>query len=113
MSKNFSCLTETKMEILENGVFFEPYNLFTDFKGIEKYKTKKITKKTVSDGKVVYDYSQDKNVLPAEVVLTEGENSSIVKLRYSPNSNLKISLEGESFFIYKNGKKLPLELSLV
>ena len=39
MSKNFSCLTETKMEILENGVFFEPYNLFTDFKGIEKYKT--------------------------------------------------------------------------
>ncbi|MBQ3494587.1 MAG: hypothetical protein IJA69_04145, partial [Clostridia bacterium] len=113
MAKNFSCLTTTKMEILENGVFFEPYNLFTDFLGIEKFKTKKITKQTVSDGKVVYDYSKDKNILPSEVVLSDDKNSSIVKLRYSKNSNLKIELEDNKFRILKDGVALPLKFELV
>lgn len=113
MAKNFSCLTTTKMEILENGVFFEPYNLFTDFVGIEKYKTKKITKQTVSDGKVVYDYSKDKNILPSEVVLSDDKNSSIVKLRYSKTSDLKIELKDNEFRILKNGDVLPLKFQLV
>lgn len=113
MVNNFSCLTKTKMEILENGVYFEPYNLFTDFLGIEKYKTKKITKQTVSDGKVVYDYSKDKNILPSEVVLSDDKNSSIVKLRYSKNSNLKIELKNNKFNILKNGEVLPIKMDLV
>ena len=113
MAKNFSCLTETKMGILENGVFFEPYNLFTDFLGIEKFKTKKIVKQTVSDGKVVYDYSKDKNILPSEIVLSDNKNSSIVKLRYSKNSNLKIEFKDNKFVILKNKEVLPLKLSLV
>lgn len=74
-------IIEIKSDILQYGVNFEPYDLFTKYEQIEKYKTKKIIKNPKIMDDEVYDISKDENVIPSEILLHCDGRTSIVKLR--------------------------------
>lgn len=108
-----SIVIQSKIDILKNGVKFFPYDLFTNYNDIEKYKTKKIKVNPISKNYEVYDMSKDRNILPSEIILSNGKYSSIVKLRYSDDSILEIKQINGEFCLYKNNRKVDINISLV
>lgn len=108
-----SIIIQTKIDILKYGVNFKPYDMFTNYKNIEKYKTKKIKVKPVRKDNEVYDMSKDFNVLPSEIMISNKNYSSIVKLRYANTSPLEIKLINNKFYLYKNNIKLDIDVDLV
>ena len=101
-----SKILEIKSDILQYGINFEPYDLFTKYEHIQEYKTKKIRKKPKVMDDEVYDISTDENVIPSEILLHHGEKTSIVKLRYNSLSILKIELKDGKLILIKNGKEV-------
>lgn len=99
-------ILEIKSDILQYGVSFEPYDLFTKYKQIEKYKTKKIIKKPKVMDDEVYDISKDENVIPSEILLYCDGKVSIVKLRYNSSSIISIKMKDNQLIIIKNGKEI-------
>lgn len=63
-----SLITNTKIELLRNGVNFNPLNMFSNYEDINKYKTKKIKVKPTIVGSEVYDLEKNSNILPSEVI---------------------------------------------
>lgn len=96
-------IIEIKSDILQYGVNFEPYDLFTKYEQIEKYKTKKIIKNPKIMDDEVYDISKDENVIPSEILLHCDGRTSIVKLRYNPSSIICIKMKEDRLIIIKNG----------
>lgn len=110
---NFSSIKDIKLKILKYGVYFEPYGLFSNYDDIKKYKTKKIKLDPKRFDGEVYDVSSDKNILPAEIIISADGKRSIVKLRYNPDSILRLELQDNKLLLYENGQKLSEEISLV
>lgn len=111
--KNNSVITETKIDLLREGVCFYPIDLFTSYSNIKHFKTKHIkVKPTIVKG-AVYDLAHEKNILPSEILLTSGIRQSICKLRYNEHSSIEIRLEEDHFFLYKNNEKINIIVSLV
>jgi hypothetical protein len=108
----FSTLTQTKSKILEDGIAFTPYDLFKDLDNKE-FKLKKIKKLPVSNGSEVYDISNDKNLIPAEMVLKDETSSSIVKLRYNIDSPITLNFNNGIIELYESGTLLNLKCDLV
>ena len=108
-----SIIIQTKIDILKYGVNFKPYDMFTNYKNIEKYKTKKIKIKPIRKDNEVYDMSTDSNILPSEIIISNNNYSSIVKLRYSSTSPLEIKIINNKFYLYKNDIKLEIDIKLV
>lgn len=107
-------IIEIKSDILQYGVSFEPYNLFTKYKDIQSYRTKKIKKNPKVIENEVYDISTDQNIIPSEILLYCGKKSSIVKLRYNKDSIIKIKLKKEKLIIIKQGKEIEdVSVSLI
>lgn len=112
--ENFSEIVRLKILILKHGVNFEPINLFNNFEDIEKYKIKRRVVKPVANNFQVYDMSEDKTIIPSEVLLDDGINKSIVKLRYSNYSPLTIKTdENKNIKLEIEGKESNLKISLV
>ena len=65
-----SIIIQTKIDILKYGVNFKPYDMFTNYENIEKYKTTKIKVKPVRKDNEVYDMSTDYNILPSEIIIS-------------------------------------------
>lgn len=108
-----SIITKTKIDLLREGVKFEPLHLFTNYKNICKYKTKKIKfKPTILNGEV-YDLETNSNILPSEVLLSFGDRSSVCKLRYNENSTLELKIKDDLLYLYKNNKKISININFV
>lgn len=94
-------IIEIKSDILQYGVNFEPYDLFTNYKHIEKYRTKKIKKNPKVIENEVYDISKDYNIIPSEILLFCEGKTSIVKLRYNKDSIINIKFKKDKLIILK------------
>lgn len=112
MQKN-SIITETKIDLLREGVYFNPIDLFTTYPNIKCFKTKRIKVKPTIVKDAVYDLAHEKNILPSEILLTSGNRQSICKLRYNEQSSIEIRLEEDLFQLYKNNQKINITVSLV
>ena len=112
MQKN-SIITETKIDLLREGVRFKPIDLFTTYPNIKCFKTKRIKVKPTIVKDAVYDLAHEKNILPSEILLTSGNRQSICKLRYNKQSSIEIRLEEDLFQLYKNNQKINITVSLV
>lgn len=111
--QKYSIITETKIDLLREGVFFNPIDLFTTYPKVKHFKTKRIKVKPTIVKNVVYDLACEKNILPSEILLTYGDRQSICKLRYNEKSSIEIRLEEDSFQLYKNNRKIDITVSLV
>ncbi len=90
-----SLITNTKIELIRNGVNFKPLDMFSNYDDIAKYKTKKIKFKPTIVGSEVYDLENDSNNLPSEVILSYDNRKSICKLRYNSLSTMQIVLKNK------------------
>ena len=99
-----SLITNTKIELLRNGVNFNPLNMFSNYEDINKYKTKKIKVKPTIVGSEVYDLEKNSNILPSEVILSHDDRKSICKLRYNSSSPMRIVLKDKMKIYVKNYK---------
>ena len=111
--QKYSIITETKIDLLREGVFFNPIGLFTTYPKVKHFKTKRIKVKPTIVKNAVYDLACEKNILPSEILLTYGDRQSICKLRYNEKSSIEIRLEEDSFQLYKNNRKIDITVSLV
>ncbi|MBE5821484.1 MAG: hypothetical protein E7311_02710 [Clostridiales bacterium] len=112
--ENFSEIVRLKILILKHGVKFEPLNLFNNYENINNYKIKRRVVKPVATDFQVYDMSKDETVIPSEVLLDDGVNKSIVKLRYSVNSPLILKLDDNGKInIEIEGEKAKLNINLI
>lgn len=105
-------LTECKIDLLKYGVTFSPISLFND---IDKkvYKLKLLNKMPKTVGNQVFDESNQNDMIPAEILLEQNGHQSLTKLRYSVDSPLKISFDGENLKLSNNGKPVDINCSLV
>ena len=82
-------LAKWKALLLKHGVDLNNLDDFTNFKGIDSFKTKYSKLQPKSIDHEVYNDSKDDNLIPSEIILTDNKyNRSIVKLRYSNQSPL-------------------------
>jgi len=109
-------LARWKALITEHGVDFEDPTLFNNLQCIDQYKTKRRVLKPVAKDLRVFDVSQDPSLIPAEVVISEGQKASIVKLGYKPDSPIQIDVhEGQKVILREkeNQKTIPINVDLV
>lgn len=110
----YSEIVRIKILILKYGVKFEPLNMFNNYENINKYKIKRRVVKPVATDFQVYDLSEDKTIIPSEVLIDDGMNKSIVKLRYSNKSPLMLKInENGNINLEVEGVKSSLDISLV
>ena len=108
-----SLITNTKIELIRNGVNFKPLDMFSNYDDIAKYKTKKIKFKPTIVGSEVYDLENDSNNLPSEVILSYDNRKSICKLRYNSLSTMQIVLKNKKLLLYNNNNLIPIGVDFV
>lgn len=113
LEKKLPEIIKIKIDILKYGINFKPYNLFTNYNNINNFKTKKIKTLPTIIEKTVFDISKDINLIPSEILLKSNDYKSIVKLRYSQTSPIKMVIENNKLKLYKNNTPLDVEVSLV
>lgn len=106
-------IIKLKISILRYGVNFYPYDLFTNYPGIENFKTKKIKKTPKVFNKTVYDVSRDENLIPSEVILIFEGYESIVKLRYSYESPLELKVKNDEMYFLQNGSIIDIKVKFL
>jgi len=109
-------LARWKALITEHGVDFKDPTLFNNLPNIELYKTKRRALKPVAKDLRVFDISQDPSLIPAEVVISEAQKASIVKLGYKPDSPIQIDVdEGHKVILREkeSQKTIPINVDLV
>lgn len=111
--KKYSLITNAKIELIRNGIDFNPLDMFSNYDDISKYKTKKIRFKPTIVGSEVYDLENNSNILPSEVVLSYGDRKSICKLRYNSSSTMKVVLKDKKLLLYNNNDLLPIDVDFV
>ena len=84
-------LLNLKINLLRYGVNFKPITLFNTIDS-NKYKMKFLNKNPTKVNGKVFDLSNQKDLIPSEVLLTYKNNRSITKLRYNDKSPITISL---------------------
>lgn len=109
----YSNVTKWKILLLKYGVNFKPLNLFNNYPNINEYKTKSRKLNVVTNNFEVYDKSNDKTLIPSEVILSDEKNKSLVKLRYSENSPIELKILEEELQLYANGEKQNIVVELV
>lgn len=112
LNKNIS-LAEWKLRLISQGVFFDDPFLFNRFPKIDRYKTKYRILKPQSNKLKVFDFSKDESIIPAEVIINDNQQTSVVKLRYNAKSPLKIIINKQNQIFIKNKlnkKTIPAKL---
>lgn len=110
---NYSKVAKWKIMLLKYGVFFYPTSMFNDYPNIDNFKTKSRVLDVVTKDYEVYDVSKDVSKIPSEVILDDGSNRSIVKLRYSKQSPIEMRIEENSVWLYVNNTKVDINIELV
>lgn len=106
-------ITKIKIQILENGIKFAPITLFTNMKDVKKFKMKTINKHPISNGKEVFDISDDDSLVPAEIMLKQEDKESLVKCRFNNNSPVELLFEGNKLKLKIDNKQSNVECKLV
>ncbi|MEA2097589.1 MAG: radical SAM protein [Patescibacteria group bacterium] len=108
-------LAKWKALLLEYGVDLNDLYLFNNYKDIELYKIKYRILNPVTKNLEVYDESEDNSIIPSEIIIKNGKESSIAKLRYRNDSPIVLDTDNKIFFlkIKSSGKKIPLKITLV
>lgn len=106
-------LTECKINLLKYGVKFSPITLFNKIDS-QKYKLKLLNKIPKTNGRQVFDISEQNDMIPAEILLEQNGNKSLTKLRYSESSPIELKLiNNEKLELEYNNKKINIDCSLV
>ncbi len=111
--KNFSPIAKWKILLLKYGVKFEPLDLFNKVSNIDAYKVKWRVVQPKANGYQVYDISQDKTVIPSEIIISDGNTKSVVKLRYNEKSPITIILNENKICMKIDDKKVDINIELV
>lgn len=112
--KNNSIITNTKINLIREGVRFEPLSLFTNYPKINLFKTKRLKTNPTRIGNEVYDLTNEFNLLPAEIIIERDNNKSIVKLRYNEKSDYILRLNEKKLVeLWYMEKKVDIDIFLV
>lgn len=106
-------ITNLKILILEHGIMFKPINLFSSVNYYNKYKMKTIYKHPVSNGKEVYDISDDMNLVPTEILLKFKGKEALVKCRFNEKSPVELVLNHNCIKLMINGRLSLVNCELV
>lgn len=106
-------ITKIKILILENGIKFAPITLFTNMKDVQKYKMKTINKHPISNGKEVFDISDDNSLVPAELLLKQNNKESLVKCRFNSNSPVEMFYKNDILSLKINNNVSKVTCNLV
>lgn len=109
----YSKVAKWKILLLKYGVSFYPTSMFNDYPDIDNFKTKSRVLDVVARNYEVYDVSKDISKIPSEVILNDGINRSIVKLRYSRQSPIEIKIADSVVSLYVDNKKADIIVELV
>lgn len=106
-------ITKWKILLLKHGIRFQPPTLFNDFPKIENYKLKYRNIDVKRDNFQVYDKGTDKSVIPAEVLLSDGEYKSVTKLRFDENSPILLTIKNGKISIRHENEIANIQIELV
>lgn len=114
--KDLPILAKWKALLVEFGVDLARPDLFLNYPLLDNYKFKyRTVNPTVKDFKF-YDSSKDKNMIPAEIIITDGINRSLVKVGYRPKSPIYLDLNNDKEILLKERKTnqiIPVSVALV
>lgn len=115
--EKYSNIPETakwKIIILEYGInTYIKEGFFNYF--LKDYKTKYAAKNPKALNYKVYDYSKNKSIIPSEIIIKDkNNNASLVKLRYNPDSPIKLIFDKNIniFRLFLDNKRKEEEISL-
>ena len=108
-------LAKWKALIIEFGISMTCDDLFNSFPGIKKFKTKyRKVSPTVKDFEF-FDSATDEYVVPAEIILIDGNKRSLVKINYRPDSPIVFDVQDNKIVLLekKTERIIPLDIALV
>lgn len=108
-------LAKWKALILEHGLDLATDELITNYPGIGEFKTKHRFKMPSVTNFKFKDISTDNNLVPAELVLSDGTNRTLVKSGYRKGSPIILNMvEGKLVLQQKVAPKtLPIKIEMV
>ena len=99
----YTRITRIKLLLLKYGVYFEPMDLFNQLPDIDKYKTKHLKSKIISENNKVYNCEKENYIIPSEILISKDEEKSISKLRYEKNSPVTLKIKDNKIYLeYEN-----------
>jgi hypothetical protein len=106
-------LSDWKINILKHN--FDIEQDFSNYPNIKKYKTKYKTKNIKVINEKFLDTSKDHSLIPSELIISNGVNSTLVKCNYNKASKYQLTFNSKKIFIVeKNSKKVfDLNVSLI
>lgn len=114
--KDIPNIAKWKALITEYGIDLDDLSLFNQYKNIDLYKVKYRILNPISNDFKVFDQSKDESIIPSEVIIDDGNTSTIVKIAYRNNSPflMKIDKNRKIYLIDKsNFKKISLKITLI
>ncbi len=113
--ENFSNITKWKILLLEHGVKYSDPEMFNSIDNIDQYKTKNSNVELSLDDFQVFDVSKKITRIPAEILIIDGDRTSLTKLRFNANSPIEIiGVAGDKLNLSYNGKLVDdVSISLV
>jgi len=105
-------LAKWKALIIELGIGMASDDLFNSFVGIENFKTKyRKVSPTVVDFEF-FDSAKDKYLVPAEIILINNDQKSLVKVNYRPNSPIVFDIQGGKVVLLEKATNNPILLDI-
>ncbi len=89
--EDLSNVTKWKILLLENGVKYSDLEMFNKIEDISQYKTKNSNIQLSLNNFQVFDISTNVTRIPSEVLISDGNRTSLTKLRFNNNSPIGIS----------------------
>jgi|GEM_PF-1134291 len=113
--EGLSNVTKWKILLLENGVKYSDLEMFNKIEDISQYKTKNSNIQLSLNNLQVFDISTNVTRIPSEVLISDGNRTSLTKLRFNINSPIEIvSVVGDKLSIKYNGQNnYDVNISLV
>ncbi|MBG9792696.1 hypothetical protein ABD76_09400 [Paenibacillus dendritiformis] len=108
-------LAKWKAIFIVYGVDFSERSLFNNIPNLSNFKTKYCITQPVAIKKRVFDISEDKSLIPSEVIISHDKEVSLVKLRYNPDSPIQLIYDDGIFLLREKetGFEPPIQIRLV
>jgi len=108
-------LARLKTMILESGVSISDLDLLSSYPGIANYKTKYAFMQPFVENFQYIDKATNNTIVPSELLLTDGDNKSLVKVNFNQDSPLVLAPSGNTFIIAdkSTGGIVPITIELV
>lgn len=106
-------ISDLKIDLLRWGVKFSPITMFNSINENE-YKMKFLNKLPKQINGKVFDVSEQKDMIPAEILMESNGNKSLTKLRFNEESPINIRLNKDNTIsLYKNNSEINITCKLV